>query len=553
MDPSTSTHALELQNLDSVSSANQEDVTYMPPKIYRAAAQGSTDIIRRTMRRAVQYLTPNKNTILHIAAQFGQPRCVEWIIEHYSGDSWTPHLAAREGHLEVVKTIIRAARTAMLRMTNNEHDTALHEAVRYHHPEVVKWLIEEDPEFTYGANFSGFTDLVKVIIENTNRDRLAHTGPMGRTALHAAVICRDPIMVKEILKWKSDLTEEVDENGWSPLHCAAYLGYVPIARQLLHKSDRSVVYLRVKNYDNKTALHIAATHGNIWVMKLLVSHYPDCCEQVDVNGNNALHLFMVQRRFFIKSLLNIPWMNVGALMSEKNVEGQTPLHLLAHSQARSDWTFIKDKKVDKMALNSQNLTAVDVILLAEDLFGQKDLIIRRLKRAKARIGPLLWQKAMNKDEDKSQSKRNKGLDTSFLKKVDSHLLVAALVATVSFAAGFTLPGGYKDSDGMAKLSNKPGFKAFVVSDSLALVLSVAAVLCHFYNALSKKKVHVTCFLRWAYWLTKLGVGAMVVAFVTGLYSVLPHHSGIAIFALIICICCSVLSITSGRPRVRKYF
>ncbi|RVW73388.1 Espin [Vitis vinifera] len=228
MDPSTSTHALELQNLDSVSSANQEDVTYMPPIIYRAAAQGSTDIIRRTMRRAVQYLTPNKNTILHIAAQFGQPRCVEWIIRHYSGDSsplqWpnlkgdSPlHLAAREGHLEVVKTIIRAARTvserdiesgievdkAMLRMTNNEHDTALHEAVRYHHPEVVKWLIEVDPEFTYGANFSGgtplymaaergFTDLVKVIIENTNRDRLAHTGPMGRTALHAAVICRDP-------------------------------------------------------------------------------------------------------------------------------------------------------------------------------------------------------------------------------------------------------------------------------------------------------------------------------------------------------------------------
>ena len=178
-------------------------------------------------------------------------------------------------------------------------------------------------------------------------------------------------MVKEILKWKSDLTEEVDENGWSPLHCAAYLGYVPIARQLLHKSDRSVVYLRVQNDDNKTALHIAATHGNIWVMKLLVSHYPDCCEQVDVNGNNALHLFMVQRRFLIKSLLNIPWMNVGALMSEKNVEGQTPLHMLAHSQTRSGWTFIKDKKVDKMALNSQNLTAVDVILLAEDLFGQK--------------------------------------------------------------------------------------------------------------------------------------------------------------------------------------
>ena len=64
-------------------------------------------------------------------------------------------------------------------------------------------LIQEDPGFLYGANFSGetplymaaergFTDLVKVIIQNTTQTPPAHTGPMGRTALHAAVICRQP-------------------------------------------------------------------------------------------------------------------------------------------------------------------------------------------------------------------------------------------------------------------------------------------------------------------------------------------------------------------------
>ena len=66
-------------------------------------------------------------------------------------------------------------------------------------------------------------------------------------------------MVEDILEWKPDLTKEVDENGWSPLHCAAYSGYVSIVAQLLDKSDESVVYLRVKNYGNKTALHIAAS------------------------------------------------------------------------------------------------------------------------------------------------------------------------------------------------------------------------------------------------------------------------------------------------------
>ena len=68
---------------------------------------------------------------------------------------------------------------------------------------MVELLSEEDPEFTYGANLSGgtplymaaergFRDLVKIIIENTTLIPPAHTGPMRRTALHAAVVCHDP-------------------------------------------------------------------------------------------------------------------------------------------------------------------------------------------------------------------------------------------------------------------------------------------------------------------------------------------------------------------------
>ena len=49
-------------------------------------------------------------------------------------------------------------------------------------------------------------------------------------------------MVKEILKWKPNLTKAVDENGCSRLHCAAYLGYVSKVRQLLDESDSFLVY-----------------------------------------------------------------------------------------------------------------------------------------------------------------------------------------------------------------------------------------------------------------------------------------------------------------------
>ena len=79
-------------------------------------------------------------------------------------------------------------------------------------------------------------------------------------------------MIAKLLEWKPDLTKEVDENGWSPLHCGAYLGYIKIAEQLLDKSsDKSVTYLAIKD-SKKTTLHFAANRHHREIVKLLLSH-----------------------------------------------------------------------------------------------------------------------------------------------------------------------------------------------------------------------------------------------------------------------------------------
>lgn len=51
------------------------------------------------------------------------------------------------------------------------------------------------------------------------------------------------------------------------------------------------------------------------IVKLLVSHFPDCCEKVDDGkGNNVLHLIMAKKKIFVTSgLLNIRWLKVGGL------------------------------------------------------------------------------------------------------------------------------------------------------------------------------------------------------------------------------------------------
>ena len=141
-------------------------------------------------------------------------------------------------------------------------------------------------------------------------------------------------ITKKILKWKPELAKEVDENGWSPLHCAAYLGNITILKQLLEKSDKSVVYLRIKDGNNKTALHIAASQGHMDVVKELVLHSPDCCEQVDDDGNNALHLVMKSKKNYFATdfLVGHQWLSSREVINEMNHEGNTPLHLFARSQ-----------------------------------------------------------------------------------------------------------------------------------------------------------------------------------------------------------------------------
>ena len=74
--------------------------------------------------------------------------------------------------------------------------------------------------------------------------------------------------------------------------------------------------------------------------------------------------------------------------------------------------------------------------------------------------------------------------SNFMKqRSESTVLVATLIATVTFAASFTVPGGYKSQDGVdegsAVLSKKTSFEIFLIANSAAFGLSLASVFSHF--------------------------------------------------------------------------
>jgi len=154
-------------------------------------------------------------------------------------------------------------------------------------------------------------------------------------------------------------------------------------------------------------------------------------------------------------------------------------------------------------------------------------------------GPFVWKGK----EEKNNDEENKEEEEALSRARESHLVVAGLIATVTFAAAFTLPGGYKSDRGTAILVKKAAFIVFVISDAMSMVLSIFAVFIHFLISLIKglrmekdEVIDEDTTLKlfgFATLLTMIGMGTMIIAFITGTCAVLEPSLGLAICTCLI--------------------
>ncbi|KAH9681275.1 ANK REP REGION domain-containing protein [Citrus sinensis] len=580
--------SIEIEEAPLLDSNGEIKQSQMDPNLFKAAAAGNLepfkDIAREVIKRLLTAKT--KNTILHVnirskESENASTKFVEEILEkcpllllQVNAKGETPlHVAAKFGHSDIVRVLVERAkllqheneelesgiRTArhMIRMTNKEKNTALHEAVCHQNVDVVEILTKEDPDYPYSANNDGKTplymaadyrssDMVLALLENSTS--ASHEGPNGKTALHAAAMKSyfvDPALGK-LLEKKKNLIKETDQYGWIPIHYAAYYGNYHTVNLLL-EIDQSASNIADK--DRKmTALHLAAGQGHAKIVEAIISKNPECYELVDNRGWNFLHYAMVS--FGVKELRNLLESDplARSLINEEDAMGNTPLHVLAAVHPNEFYAVtIMIAQANDDAVNKQNVSVRHICIFGYPALKEE---IQKLSKD---VGRGQYSNGVICIRESALAVQKYVTEENYKDTRASHLVVAALIATVAFAAAFTIPGGYRSDNGTAILRRNKAFQAFIVADSIAMVFSLSAVFTHFLMSLiiEETKDFNEALLVASFCFTLWSMAAMVIAFVAGTYAMLAPSLGLAIITCLIGLSFFLLAIWIIRLSIKE--
>lgn len=161
------------------------------------------------------------------------------------------------------------------------------------------------------------------------------------TPLHVAAMLGHIDFVKEIIRIKPQLTNELNSLQSSPLHLASAKGHVELVRALL-SVDRRTCLARDRN--GLTPLHLAAVKGRVEVMKMLLQAKPDAAQITVYRGENILHLCV---KYYQLEALKLLVKTVGdpEFINSKDTDGNTVLHLA-----------VADKQVEVYQMSQINLS-----------------------------------------------------------------------------------------------------------------------------------------------------------------------------------------------------
>ncbi|XP_044764144.1 ankyrin repeat domain-containing protein 16-like [Coccinella septempunctata] len=260
-------------------------------------------------------ISSTKETILHIAAQYGHIEIINYLLNQFSPkmvdvrntDNKTPlHSAAQFGNFACVRKLVQSGADinalkrsdwtpVMLACTKPEHN----------YKEIVEYLCEKGAILNF-KNKDGWTclhlasrnanpSILRVLCER-NIDFKSVTNN-GRTALHISAL-HGNLEHTELLVSKIDINSE-DSSGNTPFHEAVLGGNIDLIDFLVDKGAD----ILAKNKNGSSALHLAAGNGSENILLHLVKKYKLDLNEVNLSGHTSLHCAARKRHTKIFELL----------------------------------------------------------------------------------------------------------------------------------------------------------------------------------------------------------------------------------------------------------
>ncbi|KAK3442190.1 hypothetical protein EUGRSUZ_B02414 [Eucalyptus grandis] len=288
------------------------------------------------------------------------------------------------------------------------------------------------------------------------------------TALHTAATQGHIDLVNVLLEAGSGLATIAKSNGKTALHSAARNGHLEVVKLLLDREPSIVTRVDKKG---QTALHMAVKGQSVEVVDELIRADPSSINMVDTKGNTSLHIASRKGRDQIVRLL--------LSCSETNTElinrsGETALDT-AEKMGHSNVAMILQEcgVQSAKAIQPQATTAArELKQTVSDIKHEVHYQLEHTRQTRKRVQGIA--KRLNK-------MHGEGLNNA----INSTTVVAVLIATVAFAAIFTVPGQYVDdptdippgqSLGEANIAPQVPFVIFFIFDSVALFISLAVVV-----------------------------------------------------------------------------
>ncbi|KAH9700633.1 ANK REP REGION domain-containing protein [Citrus sinensis] len=376
--------------------------------------------------------------------------------------------------LPVADKLLRKA-PGLLGMRNNNGETALFRSARYGKADIFNFLAGKIADYDQPSK--------QPFLQRNDQS----------TVLHMAVISQHFELALEIAKEYKYLIGEKDMDGMTALQL---LSCKPEAfklkqergffKKLLHfQRDTSWEVTtpirdkgrpKIHKYGSSsekgseeggrsgggdhvdTPLFLATKSGCVEIVKQILKIYPQSLGYIDHEGRNILHVAIKYRQLEIFETVRKMEALSRRLVSKIDNNGNTILHTAGEK--------IKDYIPEKME--------GPALVLQEELLWYeraKEASIPHFVYHRNNLGLTaegLFAAANN--ELRGSSKE------WLIHTAEGCSVVAVLIATVAFAAAYTVPGGSDDSTGYPILINQPFFVVFTISDVLSLTSSLAAVV-----------------------------------------------------------------------------